>query len=381
VKTIVSIVAIFLFLLFSSKSNEIIGLDSLKIGNKIEILNLRKSVYTGDIDTVKVYVEQFETPNSDKPDYIIRYSDLPDRSILISNDSTFQLFDSTQEYTKFKSNVFEYINEISVLYNIIYRKKGPNSQISRFTRKLKVETTTEIMPNENVIYYKSKWIMDKNTYSITEIALNIQTFNRLEYKLRYYKNGDEEQLMYHYIFQKATTAPIFTKMEAIYKNRLIGYSPKELSLIDKKNSDKLEQGDTIDINYTLQGINRDDVYLPDYFKSNQYLIIYAWGTWCAPCLSNSKNVEKLYKDCTGSQLVTLMYEKGKANISEKKAYVKRKKPNYPVYSNEDFVKINNFSVYPTLIVINKEGGVVDIQIGAATDSRYMYDKIVEKYGK
>lgn len=55
-------------------SAEIIGLDSLDLGNNIEIHILKKSDYTGEIDTNIVYLLLFDNPKADKPNMLIKGS-------------------------------------------------------------------------------------------------------------------------------------------------------------------------------------------------------------------------------------------------------------------------------------------------------------------
>lgn len=375
---------IILFLTFSfifpAKSNTIIGLDSLNLGNKIEILKVKKSIYTGNKDTIRVYVEYFENLKSDKPDFFIKYSNLPDRYILLSRDSIFQLLFITNEYRQFKSNQFEYANEISELYRIIYKKEAPNTRISRFTKNIKIETKTEILPSKKQIYFSSKLISSENLYTITELTIQTDTFNELEYKFKFFENGKNiEQLESHYVYKKANNTSIFNEFEEIYYNWRNNYK-KILNTEPKKDRKKLRKGDTLDLNYILYGLNRDNLNLEDYFKSNKYLIIYTWGTWCGPCISNTKNVIRFNKECRNNNFVTLICEKGKADLNEMRTYVNRKKLSYPVCNNEAFIKKNHFQVYPSMIVLNSRGIVVDAIFGCASDGHYLYEDIISKYG-
>lgn len=249
-----------------------------------------------------------------------------------------------------------------------------------FHNSLKIVNETQIISENKQIIFNSKIIYSDSHYALRKIILNTEHFDKMEYFFEDVENGETiDQFTYHYIYLKSDPLPIFKQMEDVYYNEFKSYNEKEIETQKKKKD--LAIGDKLNLNYNLVGINRKDIYLKEYFKQNDFLIIYTWGTWCGPCIANTKNVEKFYEECKKTKFITLMCEKGKADFSKKKSYTDRKNISYPVYSNEDFVKDNNFSVYPILAVIDKYGTVIDMVIGYADDGHFIYEKILEKYGK
>lgn len=121
--------------------------------------------------------------------------------------------------------------------------------------------------------------------------------------------------------------------------------------------------------------------MKEFLDKNDYAIIYTWGTWCGPCIFNTDNVKKFNNDYNSPGFFTLIHEHGRATLEQKKKYVERKKVPYPVYTNEEFVKSNNLYSFPTFLVLNKEGIIIDIKEGTSKDGEYLYEEFTKYRNK
>lgn len=362
-------------------SAEIIGLDSLDLGNNIEIHILKKSDYTGEIDTNIVYLLLFDNPKADKPNMLIKGSKNAPNNIYIAEDTMYVYIDSTMEYIKQKTNAFDFDNELFTFNYYLLKKQNPFTALRNFSNKIRLKSNTEVRPELNQIYNHSEFNHSNGSVSTVDLFIDTKNFDKLEYVSIYMENNDTlDQVYNHYIFKKSNDTNIFRELERFYVEDYLKYKEIDISSSLKVKPKIIAIGDTVDLNYTLKGINRENLNLKEFFTKNEYLFVYTWGTWCAPCLDNVMNVERFNKELNRPGFVTVMYEKGNASEKEKQIYVDRKKPNYPVYSSFDFVKNNNFYSFPTFAVIDKNGIILDIILGGTSDS-FIYQKVLDEYNK
>ncbi len=362
-------------------SAEIIGLDSINLGDKIEILNLKKSVYTGEIDTNIIYLRLFENPNADKPNMLVKGLEYANNYVYIIKDSMYIYSDSTMEYIKNKTNIFEFDNEFTVFDYYLIRKINPFTALQNYRTNIQLKSNTEVRPISNEIYHHYQFKHSNGFESAVELYIDTKDFDKFEYVSYLIENGDSlDQLYQHFIFRKSKDNIIFEEMDRFYVEDYLKYSEAIITPLPIDKPKKIAIDDTINLDYTLIGLNRSDINLREYFKENEFLFVYTWGTWCAPCLSNIENIKKFNNEFKSNGFVTIMYEKGKATKQEMQTYLNRKKTTYPVYSNFNFVKYNNFYSFPAFAVINKNGVVVDLILGGS-DEVFLYQSILDKYNK
>jgi thiol-disulfide isomerase/thioredoxin len=107
---------------------------------------------------------------------------------------------------------------------------------------------------------------------------------------------------------------------------------------------------------------------------NKVVMVDIWGTWCPPCREEIPHLVELqekYGD-QGFQIVGINYEGGdddeaKAAIAE---FTNEVPINYPLLLGTEAVQnqVPDFGGFPTKVLINREGKVVDVILGGRSKS-------------
>lgn len=204
------------------------------------------------------------------------------------------------------------------------------------------------------------------------------TYNKINYSIYVYpyngspdyKNDNGSQFL---IGNKDTLIEL--KMGEPQKIDYIVIKPISIDKFGKKltlNIDKYEQAQH------LIGNNKDfklpKAYLTDIMNNkcaipikNKYTLLDFWGTWCSPCKELTPELKKISDNKTNKlEIISIAtYEKERVNVLK---YIEDNKMNWQhVILNDkntkpttNLYKINEF---PTFILINEEGIVVDRYIG------------------
>lgn len=133
----------------------------------------------------------------------------------------------------------------------------------------------------------------------------------------------------------------------------------------KPSLDKIEiQGKLSDNDYQifLKGINVPDAHLSDF--KGKYMFLNFWGSWCPPCRTEFPTIQELYdskKDKVAFVLIAMQDEKEKV-----RAFIEKNNYTTPVYMiDQSLPQVLNFRVFPTTFLINKDGGILKKDEGAA----------------
>lgn len=367
-----------LFLFVSvSYSGDLPGLDSLDLGDEVEIVMIEKSIYSGENDSTSVFVKLIENNKYERPEMWIYREKVSDGIAHLFGDSATYYFKNEGEYNRFKSNYFEYDNEINSYYELVYLKRFVYSSISVANHDIIINRKSLISPSEGMIKTDFEIVYNQMDSKILEtIHVDVVERDELFYSFSYFRGGKEiEQLNLNYIFKKSENDSIFEMIDGFIKDSVQNYTQKEPKKREKRIIAAL--GDTLDIDYEFLGVSGESVNLKQFLIDHDYAIIYTWGTWCGPCIFNTDNVKKFNNEYNSPGFFTLIHEHGRASLEQKKQYVSRKKVPYPVYTNEDFVKSNNLYSFPTFLVLDKEGIIIDIQERTSKDGEYLYEEFIK----
>lgn len=106
--------------------------------------------------------------------------------------------------------------------------------------------------------------------------------------------------------------------------------------------------------FTLEDLNGDKVSLSQ--LKGKKIFLNFWATWCPPCKGEMPDMEKLYQEIKGSELVILA-----VNVGEEKetveAFISKNNYSFPVLldSSGDVSKLYHVSGIPTSYFIDTEG--------------------------
>lgn len=356
--------------------SEIVGLDSLKLKNKTKILKINKVSHSEGKDTSITYAKAYNKKDITKPDIIIRNIGQKNEFKIISNDTTYYLDPSENTYRKHYSRELYLSDEISYFYFYIYLKKNLHHFFSVHNKMKKITQSTVINPSENTIeFYSKDENLSTDITSIHSLIISTLNFDTLEIQSEVLKYNDTiNQLSLHNIFTDFLDTTIENELDDIYykwKNNKFTLKEKINEIIS---NNKVLEGKSIKIDYKLSGLNRNSFALEKEITKNKYTIIYIWGSWCAPCLSNIENIEKFY-EFTKIPFYTLMFEYDKNPIKKMDSYIKTKKPSYPVYYNNDFVEDNKFLQFPIFLIIDNKGKIAKYHSGKVDNANMYIDLI------
>ncbi|SDG70279.1 TlpA family protein disulfide reductase [Psychroflexus sediminis] len=139
----------------------------------------------------------------------------------------------------------------------------------------------------------------------------------------------------------------------VFLNRIIAFSPTE---IDESDREKLKNYDWYFKNQNLNTVNLVQS------KGKPVLINY-WATWCAPCIAEMPDLQKLYTDYKDEvDFYFITSEKPEVVTS----FLKKNEYDLPVYyflsSPPDVLKSSSL---PTTFLIDAEGEIIIKKTGAA----------------
>ena len=132
-----------------------------------------------------------------------------------------------------------------------------------------------------------------------------------------------------------------------------------------------------DLSFIYPDTNNLDVSYPNINTQGKVVIIQIIGTWCPNCLDETNFYKEIYEAYhkEGLEIIAVAYEYPQ-NIDEQiervKRYIKNKGIPYQILigghaskneASEDFNMLNEITSFPTSLIINKQGEVVNIHTG------------------
>jgi thiol-disulfide isomerase/thioredoxin len=93
-----------------------------------------------------------------------------------------------------------------------------------------------------------------------------------------------------------------------------------------------------------------------------------WATWCGPCKAAMPAIQKIHDDYKGKGVAVLGINTWENKEDAAKQYIGKKGFTYPcLLKGDDLAKAYGMTGIPTLVVIGKDGKIVDIEVGMAPD--------------
>ena len=93
-----------------------------------------------------------------------------------------------------------------------------------------------------------------------------------------------------------------------------------------------------------------------------------WATWCGPCKAAMPAIQKIHDDYKGKGVAVLGINTWENKEDAAKQYIDKKGFTYPcLLKGDDLAKAYGMTGIPTLVVIGKDGKIVDIEVGMAPD--------------
>ncbi|HWV65813.1 TlpA disulfide reductase family protein [Chitinophaga sp.] len=117
--------------------------------------------------------------------------------------------------------------------------------------------------------------------------------------------------------------------------------------------------------FTLKGMNNEDIHLTDY--RGKWLLLDFWGTWCAPCREDLPHLNKLAveinegKHPQNAVLAISCHEL----LETARDFITANKYIFPAaHSDTEIEKLYKIRGYPTKVLVSPDGKMLDLQFGA-----------------
>jgi thiol-disulfide isomerase/thioredoxin len=152
----------------------------------------------------------------------------------------------------------------------------------------------------------------------------------------------------------------------VFVLRTISFSPGEI--------DKEERTTLLDYQWNLSSLASKDINLKR--SIGKVTIVNFWATWCAPCLAEMPDLQKLY-DNYGDK-VDFYFISNEKRITLQK-FLEQKKYNIPIYipteSSPEKLVIRSL---PTTFLISKTGEIVIRKTGVANWNSGLVHELLDK---
>jgi thiol-disulfide isomerase/thioredoxin len=132
-------------------------------------------------------------------------------------------------------------------------------------------------------------------------------------------------------------------------------------LIDTKSRQKA-------IDFTLTDLNGNKVSLKDLKGKNVYINF--WTTWCTWCKKEMPDIEKVYQEYKGKNLVILAVNMGEDKNTVDN-FIKQNNYHFGVLldSDQSIAQEYNISSIPVSIFIDKNGNIAQKRVGAMSEDQ------------
>ena len=102
-------------------------------------------------------------------------------------------------------------------------------------------------------------------------------------------------------------------------------------------------------------------------EKGKVLVLNFWASWCPPCKGEMPDIEELYMQTKGSDLIILAVNIGEEKTTAK-SFMDKNKYNFTVLldSNQSIATQYNIAAIPTSFFIDKEGNIISTVKGGMT---------------
>ena len=145
------------------------------------------------------------------------------------------------------------------------------------------------------------------------------------------------------------------------------------------NASSLDEEDYVVASYDFKLIDPQGKVLDAQNLKGKVVFMNIWATWCAPCVAEMPNINKLYGNVgENSNIVFLMISHDK-RMEKAVAWIKNKGFDFPIYQlASPLPDVYETGVVPSTFVISPEGKIVVQKTGMANYNAKRFRKFITK---
>lgn len=172
----------------------------------------------------------------------------------------------------------------------------------------------------------------------------------------------------------------YNALAAIFVASAILFGIKVKSeLLDKSSSLKNVHANEVIQSFTLPDTDGTNWELHATAKDNKVVLINFWATWCTPCRLEMPQFEKLYlkhKEA-GLEILAINCDEEQEDVEK---YLQKSTISFPVLLDRegDVAKRYGVRAYPTSILIDKTGKVLEVYEGVQPYLEYQVEFLLEQ---
>ena len=131
----------------------------------------------------------------------------------------------------------------------------------------------------------------------------------------------------------------------------------------------------------LKDLNGKPVKTDEFVNDGKITIVSFWATWCTPCQRELDIYSEVYEEWTkkyGIEVIAITIDNSR-QLTKVKPLVAQKQWQFTILSdsNQELMKLMNFSFVPQTFILDKEGNIVFDHSGFKPGDEYEMEDIFE----
>jgi thiol-disulfide isomerase/thioredoxin len=145
------------------------------------------------------------------------------------------------------------------------------------------------------------------------------------------------------------------------------------------NASAMDEEDYLDASYDFKLIDPEGNVLDAAELKGKVIFMNIWATWCAPCVAEMPNINKLYGNVGDNPNIVFLMISHDKTMRKAVDWVKNKGFDFPIYQlSTRLPDVYETGVVPSTFVISPEGKVVVQKVGMANYNAKRFRKFITK---
>jgi thiol-disulfide isomerase/thioredoxin len=143
------------------------------------------------------------------------------------------------------------------------------------------------------------------------------------------------------------------------------------------NASAMDEADYVDASYDFKLIDPEGNITDANELKGKVIFMNIWATWCAPCVAEMPNINKLYGNVGDNPNIVFLMISHDKTMRKAVEWVKNKEFDFPIYQlYTRLPDVYETGVVPSTFVISPEGKVVVQKVGMANYNARRFRKFI-----